>query len=410
MQQSGSGPQRYVELKMVSLNGLQFQESLLDTHLFETLSPDKQNSFPAGLYGLDTRAMGELAVSPDNRQVAYVKADLSGKTFDGMFSGEKPTELWLATLDPNNSQPRRLAPANNDYIAKPLWSSDSNRVAFLRTTGFGTGAGYSTTLWSVYRDGSRLSFLTGPDLGKVAGNNFQATPAYNLRWVGSLAIGFQATNQVNDPIFLHDLSQAKDFPTVLVPDAAREAVYCAQAGRYVYLKSNLNGAPLSGAFSISVTSPVNGATVVDANASELYGCEGSSLLYRTGQGQVVMVRIDTAGKVSPVQTLKFENVSEGEIDAKLAPGGTMAAVRGGTNIRLVSDKGQISQLDMAGVKFETLSLEWASAGTLVALTFTPGQNGQLLVVNIGDEKAFKSLDSGSVFTFAGPGETGKGVI
>lgn len=408
LQQNSTGPNRFVQLKLVTLAGGQLQESLLDTRLFETLPADRQNEYPAGLYGVDTRAMADLAISPDNSQVAYIKADLTGPTFDGMFDGEKPTELWLANLDPKNPQPHRLVPSAKDYIAQPLWSSDNSRIAFIRTTGFGTGAGYSTALWSVYKDGSRLAFLTGPDLGTVQGKPFSASPAYNLRWVGPLTLGFQAFNQVQSPIFLHDLSQGKDFPTALVPNAGSDAVFCAQAQRYVYIKQNPGGEPQPGSYSISTVNPANGPGLVDANAIELYGCEGSSLLYRTNQGQVVLAQINTDGAISAARSVKFDNNQKGDGEAKLAPGGKLAVVRDGKTTRLLSVNGQVTELKTGPVKYETLILEWASENMLVGVAFTPGQTGQLLAANVAEEQAFKSLDAGSIFSFAGPGQTGKG--
>ena len=408
LQQNSSGPNRFVELKLVSLTGGQLQVSLLDTRLFETLPAAQQNERPAGLYGLDSRVMGDLAISPDKSQVAYIKANLTGPTFDGMFGGEKPTELWLANLDPKNPQPRRLAANAKDYITRPLWSSDNNRIAFLRTAGFGTGAGFQTALWSVYKDGSRLAFLTGPDLGRIGDTSFYASPAFNLHWVGPVTIGFQAFNQIQSPIFLHDLSQGKDFPTALVSNAASDAVFCTQAQRYVYIKQSSNGRPQPGAYSISTVSPASGSTLLDANAIELYGCEGNNVLYRSNQGQVILAQINTGGTLAAAKGLKIENSSNSPVDAKLAPGGKLAVVQAGQTTSLLADKGQVTELKTGPVKYEALILDWASETRLVGLAFTSGQPGQLLVVDIAYQYAFSALDTGSVFSFAGPGQTGKG--
>jgi hypothetical protein len=408
MQQSSRGTDRVVQLKLINLAGAQPQESLLDTNLFVTLPANRQNEYPAGLYGVDSRAMGSLAVSPDKSQVAYVKANLSGPTFDGMFKAERPTELWLANLDPTNPQPHRLVANAKDYIAQPLWSADNSRIAFIRTDGFGTGAGYQTALWSVFKDGSRLAFLTGPQLGTLDGQPFYASPAYNLRWVGPLALAFQATNQAQDPIFLHDLSQGSDFPAVLVSNSASNAVFCAQAQRYVYLKQDPGQAGQAGAYSVSVANQGQQARALDTTAVELYGCEGNHLLYRTNQGQLILGQLNADGTLSASKSLKLGDNLPDQIIAKLAPGGQVAAVQVGKTTRLLAATGQVTELKSSQFKYETLILNWASEGTLVGLAFTPDQPGQLLAVNISSEQTFKSLDTGKVFSFAEPGQTGKG--
>lgn len=410
LQQTGSGPDRLVQLKLAKLAGTQIQESLLDTRLFVTLPANQQNDLPAGLFGLDTRAMGDMAISPDGRQVAYSKANMGGPTFDGMFENERPTELWLANLDPANPQPRRLVANDKDYIVQPLWSSDNSRIAFIRTAGFGTGAGYQTALWSVFRDGSRLAFLTGPDLGKVNGKAFSASPAYNLRWVGPMLLGFQATNQVNDPIFLHDLNQQSDFPAALASDAASNAVYCAQAQHYVYIKQGVGGAGTAGAYSVSVAKSAKGTALLDKDAVELFGCEGNSLLYRTGQGQLVLARINPDGTLTASKNFKLENNSEGAVEARLAPGGNQAVFQHGRTTRLINSSGQETELKTGQVKYETLLLSWVSDNSLIGLAFTPGQTSQLLVLNIGGDQSFMPLDAGKVFSLAEPGQSGKGEL
>jgi hypothetical protein len=408
MQQSSGGPDRIVQLKLINLGGAQPQESILDTNLFVTLPANRQNEYPAGLYGVDSRAMGSLAVSPDKSQVAYGKANLSGPTFDGMSEAERPTELWLANLDPANPQPHRLVANTEDYIARPLWSADNSRIAFIRTEAFGTGAGYQTALWSVYKDGSRLAFLTGPELGTVDGQPFYASPAYNLRWVGPLALAFQATNQAQDPIFLHDLRQGSDFPAVLASKAASNAVFCAQAQRYVYLRQDPGQAGQAGAFSVSVVNQDRQARALDPTAVELYGCEGNHLLYRTNRGQLILGQLNADGAQSASKSMKLGDNLPAQIIAKLAPGGQVAAVQVGKTTRLLAATGQVTELKSSQFKYETLILNWASEKMLVGLAFTPDQPGQLLTLNISSEQTFKPLDTGKVFSLAEPGQTGKG--
>ena len=399
-----------VNLKLASFAGGKLQAATLDTRLFVALPSDQQNDRPGGIYGLDTRAMGELALSPDGSQVVYTKANMSGPTFDGMFTSEKPTELWLANLDPAKPAPRQLVPNDKDYIARPLWSPDGNRVAFIRTTGFGTGAGYSTALWSVYKDGSRLAFLTGPDLGKVNGVAFSAAPAYNLRWVGPQLLAFQATNQASFPIFLHDLSLGQDFPTPLVTDSAPEAVYCDGIERYIYLKFDPTTGPLRGAYSVGLTNPASQGGTVDKDALELYDCAGNILLYRNNKGQVIMAHLSLDGKISDSKSLTLDKPNDTQVRAKLAPGGKLAAVQAGKITRVLAENGQVTELKSGAFKYETLTLDWVSDKVVVGLAFNSDQPAQLLAANLAGEQVFKALDVGTVISFAGPGETAKGNV
>jgi hypothetical protein len=408
LQQTGDEPDQTIQLLLGSLANGQLQVNKLDTGLFKTLPTEQQNDRPAGLYGVDTRAMGEMAISPDGSQVVYTKANLSGPTFDGMSSQEKPTELWLANLDPTSPAPKQLVPNEKDYIAQPLWSPDGKRIAFIRTTAFGTGAGYATALWSVYKDGSRLAFLTGPDLGKIDGEAFSAHPAFNLRWVGPQVLAFQATNQAEFPIFLHDLSLGRDFPVAIATEAAPNAVFCEGIGRYIYLKSNPDGGPQPGAFSVGITNPANQTGTVDKDAVELYGCEGNNLLYRTTKNQVVLARLNSNGTVVVSKGLAIEQGSDIQVQAKLAPGGKLAAVQAGKITRVLADSGQVTELKSGSLKYETLLLEWVTDKALVGLAFNTGQPYQILAANLAGEQVFKTLDEGDTLIFAGPEQTAKG--
>jgi hypothetical protein len=399
-----------VNLKLVSLAGGTLQATTLDTRLFVALPSNQQNDRPGGIYGLDTRAMGELALSPDGSQVVYTKANLSGPTFDGMFTGEKPTELWLANLDPAKPAPKQLVPNDKDYITHPLWSPDGNRIAFIRTTGFGTGAGYLTALWSVYKDGSRLVFLTGPNLGKVNGVAFSASPAFNLRWVGPQLLAFQASNQVSFPLFLHDLSLGQDFPAPLVTDSAPNAVYCDGINRYVYLKFDPNTGPLPGAYSVGLTNAASQSETVDKDALELYDCAGNILLYRDNKGQVIMAHLGLDGKISDSKSLSLDKSNDTQVRARLAPGGKLAAVQAGKITRVLAENGQVTELKSGSFKYETLTLDWVSDKVVVGLAFNSDQPAQLLAANLAGEQVFKALDVGTVLSFAGPGETAKGNI
>lgn len=99
-----------------------------------------------------------------------------------------------------------------------------------------------------------------------------------------------------------------------------------------------------------------------------------------------------------------------QVVAKLAPGGKMAAVQVGITTRLLADTGQVTELKSSQFKYEALILNWTSDSTLVGLAFTPGQTEQLLALNLAEEQTFKSLDTGKVFSFAGPGQPGTGEV
>jgi hypothetical protein len=131
-------------------------------------------------------------------------------------------------------------------------------------------------------------------------------------------------------------------------------------------------------------------------------------LYRTNQGQLILGQLNADGTLSASKSLKLGDNLPDQIIAKLAPGGQVAAVQVGKTTRLLAATGQVTELKSSQFKYETLILNWASEGTLVGLAFTPDQPGQLLAVNISSEQTFKSLDTGKVFSFAEPGQTGKG--
>lgn len=403
LQQNGDGDTRTLQLKMIVVTGGAAQESILDTRLFETPPASQQNDGSTRLYGVDTRVIGDMAVSPDGTQLVYTKANLTGPTFDGMSTGEKPTELWLANLDPKNPAPRQLVPNDRDYIARPLWSPDGNRVAFVRTTGFGTGAGYLMALWSVYKDGSRLAFLTGPDLGTVDGAKFQATPAFNLRWVGPQTLAFQATNQIKAPIFLHDLSLGRDFPVALATNSGFETVYCDGIQRYIYLTADANGQPQPGTYSVGLTNPANQTLMINKTAIRLFDCKGDRLLFMNAKKQVTLARLNPDGTFAGGKTL---NLNKGDADAQLtaeiAPGGKQAVVQAGKVTWVLAESGQLTELKSGSLVYENLDLQWISDRTLVGLASTPGQPDQLLMANLAGEQVFNVVDTGSAIRLAPP--------
>ncbi|HEX2916003.1 MAG TPA: hypothetical protein VH186_34895 [Chloroflexia bacterium] len=290
-----SGAETVLQFKLLN-PGQNGAETVIDNRAFVAVPGGQASKSPSGVYGVDSRAIGVLAVSPDGSQVAYTKANLSGPTFEGLGGKEYPTELWLADLNPNSPSPRRLVANDKDYIAHPVWSTDGNRIAFIRTPGFGTGAGYPTAIWSVFKDGSRLAFLTGPDLGKVNGNSFYANPAYNLRWVGPLALTFQASNQIATPLWLHDLNQKSDFPTLLAMDASRQVAFCPAVRRYFYLRQEPASVQAGGIFSVSVDHPEASAVALDPAAVQLLDCKADLLLYRDSKGQTLVQRVTAEGK------------------------------------------------------------------------------------------------------------------
>lgn len=410
-QQVTAGSETVLQLKMLLIGGLTPQETILDNRAFLALSQAEQGQ-NGGLYG-SNRVVGDLVISPDGTQVVYLKANLSGPTFSTIGGAkERPTELWLANLDPQNPAPRRLVANDKDFIFNPLWSSDGNRIAFLRTDNFGTGAGYSTPLWSVFKDGTRLAFLTGPEIGKVAGRSYRAGPANNLRWVGPLALAFQAFDGVTgNTLWLHDLSIASDFPRPLTLEAITSAAFCPGPRRYVYLKQNVQSGAGAGVFSVEVDRPgASGApppaAPVDPAATQLFGCEDNAVLYADAQGQSYLQRLNTDGSANgpkvkigdPVGATSTRN----QVSASLSPGASYVAIEqaGSTaetrRLALFRADGIALGLNDASLRPGSFNIRWLNEQlvAIVNIGLSQSQAAQLSVADVSQPRPIlKLLDS-----------------
>ncbi len=417
MQQVTSGAEIVVQLRLLKEAGVNVATpKVLDERAFVLLPVAQRTKGPVEEYGSDRRAVGELALSPDNSQVAYTRANLSGPTFGGLGSEkEHPTELWFAVLD-GSAPARKLVPNDKDYIARPLWSSDGNRIAFIRTTNFGTGAGYPTAIWSVYKDGTRLAYLTGPKLGQYNGSTFEASPAINLKWVGPMALSFQSFSQTTaaPPLWLHDLSQNSDLPRLLTLESG-QTYFCPQLRRFVFVKQDLKTGEANGVFSVGIDKPGDAApsvlTAVDGGAKALLGCSDNTILYRDGSGQTYAQRLNesgsaegakvkVAGAVKPSVSLqgvfspdgKYIAVAHGYLsDSGANPGPLLAVYR--------ADGSLVASLDDLS---NGGTLKWFGNGVVVLLAST-NNSDQLVGVSLnGGAPVIKVLDSGKGLLKLGP--------
>jgi Tol biopolymer transport system component len=324
--------------------------------------------------------------------VAYTKINNAAPAFEGLRAKEHPTELWLANLDPKNPAPKRLAPNDKDFMANPAWSTDGNRIAFVRTSSFGTGAGFPTEVWSVFKDGSRLSYLTGPDVAKVGDRTIKAYPAFNLNWVGPLALAYEASTQLTGSIMLHDLSQNSDTSYVLAAEADYNSVYCPQIRRYVYTRVDTKEyKQLPGLYSVGVDKPGTAtAVLLDEKGTATFGCENDTLLYKDSTGQLYVQRLNADGSANGAKVkIGFPNDEKSFIRADISPGGKYVTIEaqdnGGKvkNLGLYRADGVNVLLGSANLNFSVRDIRWPGEQILVLEGARAGnESGVLASINL----------------------------
>ncbi|MEI7556235.1 hypothetical protein [Candidatus Chlorohelix sp.] len=391
-----------LQLKMVQIIDNQPQITTLDDQAFVERPIVNAQRNSDSYYGVDNRAISSLGISPDQTQVAYARANRSGVTFEGVYEGVfgklYPTEIWLANLDPANPAPHKLVANDKDYAARPVWSSDGNRIAFVRTQFFGTGAGYEIAFWSVYKDGTRLSFLTGPELGTIDGTKYIAMPAFNTKWVSPLALSFQASNQTEKTsLWVHDLSANSDFPRPVAFDVSWEhAFFCEQTRRFAYIKlgNDAKHSPL-GVFTASADkteTPIE----LDQTAVSALGCYGDKILYRDAKNQLYVQTINADGSSSAPKRKIGTSVSNGSL-ALFSPDGNYIAVYSETSdlsITIFHTNG--SQVNIKGVApilkgYPTIG--WSANQMAVLVGW--GDSAQGIGVDLSSSQPeFKVIDSG----------------
>lgn len=274
-----------IELKLLEVAGGSIsRQKVLDEQQVENIRP----------------SLSALAVSPDKTTIAYTKANRTAPTFT-LFGNEfHSEELWLADLSFTDPAVRKLVPNTKDFIEDLHWSTDGNRLAFLHTFHASTGAGYSTEIWSVYKDGTHLAYLTGPDEGSYQGESFRAAPATKLQWVGPLALSFQSFDQVHFPLWLHNLSLGKDLSRPLSLNADPNSYYyCEAVRRYAFIKKGpKSDSSTEGIYTVSVDEPGEGPApgqVFDVGAKAVFDCKDDNLLYLDVKGQIILAKLNQGG-------------------------------------------------------------------------------------------------------------------
>jgi WD40 repeat protein len=389
LQQTGDGANAVLALKLRLPN----REITLDQRVFVPIPGNETSQNARSLrWGTDSRVLlNPLAVSPDGTQLAYVKTNASA-TFDGFLGKERPTELWAVDLGVENATPRRLAPSAQNYIFQPVWSTDNNRVAFARTDNFGTGAGFSTAFWSVYKDGTRLAFLTGPDLGEIGGVKYRATNAAGLRWVGPLALTF-VTGQPAPSLWLHDLSAGSDFPRPLAQSIASEVAFCPQIRRYFFNPVSVEQQfAKRGIYSINVDEKAV-ATELEPTAQTIYGCTGNSLLYQDGTGQILLRTVNPDGTFASEGTRIGNPLTPRQYGrAVLSPDGSRIAVNvtdttgSSFTVYVFNLGGGVINTNPLNGTVEDLA--WSTSQTL-ALSYRPADNrARLLLISAGNDSRY----------------------
>jgi hypothetical protein len=399
----GSGDVMRLKMLQVSNTGTPVRDAVLDMSIFVGKSGEDPKLGPSDKYGVDSRVVGFMAVSPDGTMVAYPKGNYSGPTFEGMTGTERPSELWVADLNPQNPNARRLVPNDKDYITNPVWSSDGNRISFVRTDIFGTGAGYPTSIWSVYKDGTRLSFLTGPDLGKIDGKSYNAGPAFDFRWMNPMQLAFNSNSMHSVTLWLHDLTAGSDFPRPLALDMRSRALFCDSVRRYVYIKTGPPDYKAQGLYSVEVDKPGSSGGVppqilLDKEAEDIVTCSGDSVIYTDAQGQLYLQKMKNDGVA--VGTRQKLSTSAGKQDRALAvfsPDRSYIAVYNPAADKPMSFyRADGSAVPVGGnmPKLTGFYLEWIN-DQVVALVGTPDYKGyQLVTVDVKNPVAIPAENSG----------------
>ncbi len=405
LQEVAQGSDTVVQLKLIDLSVSNSQAVILDPTVFQVLPKDQQSNFAAGRYGVENQAINSLALSPDGTQLAYTKANPKAR-FEGLTSQKaQPTELWVVNPNDVNPNPTRLVANTQDFMAFPLWSPDNNRLAFIRTTSFGTGAGFPTALWSVYKDGSRLARLTGPDLGKLNGQVYQALPAFNLRWLDPTVLAFQATDQRQAPqLWQHDLTLGLDFPRPLALSVDYNTFFCEIPRRYVFMTRSTGGVS-GGIYSVKAELPAEkdaalpAPNPIDQSGTELLGCKGDKVVYKGADNKISLVTLKSDGTFSKISLNYSENPAPRPI-LDFSPDGRYLSLHNSVN-SAVSVYSSDGKLLVSSPTFSTLgSLGWLNKrylGLNIDLYQTTRPEQLLVLDTDAPAGGFKQVDTGSGF-------------
>jgi Tol biopolymer transport system component len=136
------------------------------------LIPD---SYPQGVPEPEyIRAIGNIAWSSDDTKLVFV--------------GSNDFQADIYTIDIDGKNLKRLTndKLNEFFLA---WSPENKKIAFQTTEGFGTGAGFSSSIAVIDSNGNNYSQIAIN--GKLPGNH-RFGPAENLRWINSNEVIFSS--------------------------------------------------------------------------------------------------------------------------------------------------------------------------------------------------------------------------
>jgi hypothetical protein len=132
-----------------------------------------------------------LAFAPDSRRLAYVAAQGASGTVG----------LWVVDADPRGQDtPRPLAVPETGLLISPRWAPDGSALAFLDAADLGQNGLYDANVAVLKIDGSGAPGQPAVvATGHALPGGAQAMPPFDLTWLDSRTLAFQAWNPASGP-------------------------------------------------------------------------------------------------------------------------------------------------------------------------------------------------------------------
>lgn len=377
-----------IGLGLVVLNGTKVSNIVvLDTKLGEIVPSTEDNPF-AGMY---LRAFS-LAFSPDSATLAYTKTNPNGPSFESWGTNVKPTEVWLTDLRGINH--RFVANNEKNFMYKLSYSPDGERLGFIRTDHFPSDVSGNSAIWSVHKDGSKLSLLAdGAKLGRL-GNPAPSPDEPGLitsfAWDSPMSVSFIVGI---GSLWVHDLSNAKDRLLVDVDSRAiGEPIYDPVSHRYAFTRHQ-------GIYTIGTLNAAATPILVTSKTNKLLSFYDNTVMFLTDANTVALQSVNDDGSlVSVVLGLKALHKADATVIQALPGNGSWIVSWEQDN----SEKSSIAVYSGDGSLLTTQPLqvlgnEFIRLGPDLFLVSDYGKNLQLL--DLSAKPVIKTIDTGEVYYY-----------